>query len=106
VIDSPQTASVVARLPKIVLLLPFLTAALAQGVIVDHWTNENGLPVNSIRGSARGPKATTSGWPLTTVWPASTAFASCCLIRAIQTGFSLIVFFRLVRGRDGAIRSF
>jgi signal transduction histidine kinase/ligand-binding sensor domain-containing protein len=42
------------RLLKTALLLPFLAAAFAQGVVVDHWTNENGLPVNSVRGICQG----------------------------------------------------
>jgi ligand-binding sensor domain-containing protein len=56
VIDLPQAVSVPGRLLKAALLLSFLTAALAQGVVVDHWTNENGLPVNSVCGIWQGPE--------------------------------------------------
>jgi ligand-binding sensor domain-containing protein len=56
VIDLPQAASVPGRLFKTTLLLPFLAAPLAQGVVVDRWTNENGLPVNSVRGICQGPE--------------------------------------------------
>jgi hypothetical protein len=56
VIDLPQAASVPGRLFKTTLLLPFLEAALAQGVVVDRWTNENGLPVKSVRGICQGPE--------------------------------------------------
>jgi signal transduction histidine kinase/ligand-binding sensor domain-containing protein len=56
VIDLPQAASVPGLLFKTALLLPFLAVAFAQGVIVDHWTNENGLPVTSVRGICQGPE--------------------------------------------------
>jgi len=54
--EFPQAASVPGRLLKTTLFVPFLAAALGQGVVVDHWTNENGLPVSSIRGICQGPE--------------------------------------------------
>ena len=56
VIDLPQAASIFGRLLKTILLFPFLAAAFTQGVIVDHWTNENGLTVNSVLGICQEPK--------------------------------------------------
>ena len=55
-IELPKAASVSGRLLKTTLFVPFLAAALGQGVVVDHWTNENGMPVNSIRGICQGPE--------------------------------------------------
>ena len=54
VIGLPQAASLSGRLLRATLLIPFLATGLAQGVMVDHWTSEDGLPVNSVRGICQG----------------------------------------------------
>jgi signal transduction histidine kinase/ligand-binding sensor domain-containing protein len=55
-IDLLQTALAHRRILQTILLLSLAATALAQGVVIDHWTNENGLPVNSVLGICQGPE--------------------------------------------------
>lgn len=55
-ISLSEAGSFLGRLLKTILLFPCLSVALAQGVVVDHWTNENGLPVNSVLGICQSPE--------------------------------------------------
>ena len=55
-ISLSKAASIPRQLLKATLLFPCLSVALAQGVVVDHWTNENGLPVNSVLGICQTPE--------------------------------------------------
>ena len=99
-IDLPQSASVLARLLKIILLLPLLASAFAQGVIVDHWTNENGLPVNSIRGVCQGPE----GYLWLATYDGLVRFDGVRFVQFNKSNSDGILsdrFFRLICGRAG-----
>jgi len=100
VIDLRQAVSVPGRLLKTTLLLPFLTAALAQGVVVDHWTNENGLPVNSVRGICQGPE----GYLWLATYDGLVRFDGVRFVpfnKSNSDGILSDRFFGLVCGRDG-----
>ena len=85
---------------KTTLLFPFLAAALAQGVIVDHWTTENGLPVNSVRGICQGPE----GYLWLATYDGLVRFDGVRFVPFNKSNSDGIVsdrFFGLVCGRDG-----
>ena len=99
-IDFPQAASLPGRLLKILLFLSFVGTALAQGVIVDHWTNENGLPVNSIRGICQGPE----GYLWLATYDGLVRFDGVRFVPFNKSNSDGIVsdrFFGLICGRDG-----
>ena len=88
------------RLLKTALLLPFLAATFAQGVVVDHWTNENGLPVNSIRGICQGPE----GYLWLATYDGLARFDGVRFVpfnKSNSDGILSDRFFGLVCGRDG-----
>ena len=88
------------RLLKTALLLPFLAATFAQGVVVDHWTNENGLPVNSIRGICQGPE----GYLWLATYDGLARFDGVRFVpfnKSNSEGIRSDRFFGLVCGRDG-----
>ena len=98
--DLPQAASVIVRALKTILVLPFLSAAFAQGVVVDHWTNENGLPVNSIRGICQGPE----GYLWLATYDGLARFDGVRFVpfnKSNSEGIRSDRFFGLVCGRDG-----
>ena len=98
--DSSPAASFFRRLLPTTLLLPFTVAALAQGVAVDHWTNENGLPVNSVLGICQAPE----GYLWLATYDGLVRFDGVRFVpfnKSNSDGILSDRFFGLVCGRDG-----
>jgi signal transduction histidine kinase/ligand-binding sensor domain-containing protein len=82
------------------LLLSFLATAFAQGVVVDRWTNENGLPVNSVRGICQGPE----GYLWLATYDGLVRFDGVRFVpfnKSNSDGILSDRFFGLICGRDG-----
>lgn len=85
---------------RMILLLSLVTPALAQGVVVDHWTNENGLPVNSVRGICQSPE----GYLWLATYDGLVRFDGIRFVpfnKSTSSGILSDRFFYLTCGRDG-----